>query len=76
MTLAIITALQGGPSAIIQTDCSVLIPNGPANVSFLLLFFKLHEGTSEHLKWSDPRSSCSGDLINQWWKKLFSESLS
>lgn len=73
MALDIITALQGGTCAIIQTECCVFIPDESANVSSLLNCIRIQSNAL-----SDPTLSL-GDLINQWlelwsswWKKKLS----
>ena len=71
MALDIITALQGGTCAIIQTECCVFMPDESAKVSSLL-----NHMWTQVKALSDPTPSL-GDLINQWfwswgswWKKL------
>ena len=71
MALDFITASQGGPGAITQTECCVFTPDKSANVSFLLNHIRTQVND-----WSDLTSSL-WDLINLWfrswgclWKKL------
>lgn len=62
MALDIITALQGGTCAIIQTECCVFIPDESANVSPLLNHTRTQVKTL-----SDPAPSLRA-LVN-WWSK-------
>lgn len=62
--LDFITASQGGPCAVTQTECCVVIPDKLANVSSLLNHRRIQVNA-----WSGLISSL-WDLINPWFRSL------